>query len=521
LTEPTVAPWAADSRAADVAAQRLLRRVLCQWWLIALCAIVAAGAAFVASSSRAKQYEASSTLEIGSIDLISIYLADSVQVNNQDPDRLKQGALESFQLPNVRDRAVQLLGGKVTSEQLAARVRTESVPDSGVIRVIGRDTDPTRAKEMTNAMVNAFIAQRLSNQRAQIVKAKKSITEQFNNLSQAEKSSTTGQILQQRLRQVGVLGTLDNGNVDVIQGARTPKSAVSPKPKRDTALGFIAGLLLGLGIAVLRARLDDRVRDTDELTELWELPVVGLVPQTNTLKESGRAVPEPAALEALSLARTNLRYLHVGGSVKTVVITSALESEGKSTVAWNLAIAAAMAGTKILVVEADLRRPKLTSRLGLSGNGLSEVLAGISSVDEAISTVEVIGADGATIAARVDVMPAGLVPPSPVALLEGEKTAPTFAELRERYDVVLIDTPPSTVVADAVALVGVVDGVLIVSRLGVVRRAAHKRLREIFTSVDATVIGQIINSDAASKSYGYYSSYAPKAKRRASASKAS
>lgn len=510
MTE-SAAPWATEGRAADIAAQRLLRRVLRQWWLIVLCAIVAGAAAYVASSGRTKQYEATSTAEIGSVDLISVFLADSVQVSNQDPDRLVQGALQSFQLPNVQDRAVALLGGRVNAAELGSAVKVTNVPDSSVLKITGRDPNPQLARDMVNAMVNAFIAQRAANQRLQIIKAKKSVQDQYNNLSQSEKDSTTGQILQQRLRQVGVLGTIDNGNVNVIQGARTPKTAVSPRPKRDAALGLIAGLLLGLAVAVLRARLDDRIRDADELTELWDLPIVGLVPQTSTLKESGRAVPEPAALEALSLARTNLRYLHVGGTVKTLVVTSALEEEGKSTVAWNLAIAASLAGTKILVVEADLRRPKLTARLGLAGDGLSEVLAGIATVDEAISTIEVAGADGST-ATTIDVMPAGLVPPSPVALLESDATKTTLAALRERYDIVLIDTPPSTVVADAVALVDEVDGVLIVSRLGTVRRGAMKRLREILTSVEAPVIGQIVNSDAAAKNYGYYSSYTAKVK---------
>ncbi len=513
-----------DGAKAELAAQRLFRRVLRQWWLIALCAVVAGSAAFVASSSRTKVYEASSTIEVGTVDLVSIYLSDQVQVREADPDRLKAGAIETFTLPNVRDRAAGFLklptpatpdrpaqpATPATSLELRDAVRVESKPDSSVLTIIARDPSPLRAKNMSNAMVEAFIAQRRETIRNKILDAKTRITRQLANLPAAERNSVSAQALRQRLRDVGVIGATADGNVTKIQGARVPTAAVAPRPKRDAALGLIAGLLLGLAIALLRARLDDRIRDTEELTELWELPVVGIVPHASSLKEAGPRLPDPAALEALSLARTNLRYLHVGGSLNAIAVTSALESEGKSTVVWNLAIATSLAGSRVLVVEADLRRPRITSRLSLSGNGLSEILAGIATADDAIHTIDVAGADDASVATQVDVIPAGLVPPSPLALLEGDNAKQLFAELRERYDVVLVDTPPSTVVADAVALSDAVDAIVVVSRLGTVRRGAYKRLREILTGIETPVIGQIVNGDRSAGSYGYYSSYAPK-----------
>ncbi len=484
-----------------------MRRVIKQWWLIALCGLVACVAAYVASSSRTEKYEATAVIEVGSIDLISVFLSDEVAITDTDPERQTASAVQLFSLPNVRDRAAKALADTgLSPDAIGTAVRIESTPDSSVLRVIGRADDPEIAKRLANSMTDAFVQQRKVFVRDKLVQAKSQVRKQFNALSAEDQASETGQLLQDRLRQVGVVGALSDGNVSIVQGARTPTAAVSPKPKRDAMLGLIAGLLLGTGIALLRARLDDRIRETEELTELWDLPIVGLVPQTKTLKESGRTLPDAAALEALSLARTNLRYLHVGGRVKILAVTSALESEGKSTLTWNLGIASAMAGSKVLVVEGDMRRPVISGRLGLSGVGLSEVLAGLESVDQAIHHVAVAGGDGGK-PFNVDVIPAGLVPPSPVALLEGPQTKSLFAELRERYDVVLIDTPPATVVADALSIVDEIDGVLIVSRLGTVRRGALRRLREILTGVNAPVIGQIVNSDVAAKGYGYYSSY--------------
>ncbi len=513
LSHPEV-PWGQDTAAIDVAAARLGKRVFQQWWLILLCALVGAVGAFAVSQSRTKQYEATSTIEVGTIDLMSIFLAQDVQISDSDPDRATAAAVELFNLPNVRDRAVRALrerGSDIEAPEINGAIRVTAKPDTSVITIVARSSSPLRAQQISNAMTTAFIEQRQATARKKLVTAKTQVRAQYENLSEDEKFGAAGQALKQRLDQVGVVGALSDGNVTVIQGARLPTNQVAPKPRRDAFIGLIGGFLLGCGIALLRARLDDRIRETDELSEIWNLPVVGLVPQTGTLKESGRKVPEPAALEALSLARTNLRYLHVGGRVKTVVVTSALEGEGKSTVTWNLAIAAALASSKVLVIEGDLRRPVISSRLNLAGSGFSEVLAGLAELDETIQAVTV--ADDLTPdATKVDVLPAGLVPPSPVALLEGDATKTTFAELRERYDIILIDTPPATVVADAVAISDEVDGVLIVSRLGKVRRGALKRLREILTAVDAPVIGQIVNGDAAARNYGYYSSYTKRAK---------
>lgn len=469
--------------------------------------------AYGVSSKQPKQYESTAVVEIGSADLLSLFLAQSVQISDASPERLTAAAVELLNQPNVRDRASRAIGDLGSSADLTKAVKVTSVPDSSIIRVTARTGDPVKSRGFADGMAEAFLSYRIDKQRDQLRAAQRRVQDEYDALSRADKRAIGGQTLQQRLKDVGIAGALANGNADIVQGARTPTVAVAPRPKRLGALGLVAGVLLGLGIAVLRARLDDRVRDTEELTSLWELPIVGLVPQTSGLKNSGRSLPDPAALEALSLARTNLRYLHVGGTVKIVLVTSALEAEGKSTITWNLAVASALAKARVLVIEGDLRRPKITGRIGLTGPGLAEVLAGIARLDEAVQTVDIDDGSGAR-QASVDLLPAGLVPPSPIALLEGPETKTMFAQLRERYDVVLIDTPPATVVADAVALVDEVDGVIVVSRLGTVRRASYKRLREVLTAVNAPVLGQIINSDVAAKSYGYYSSYTEKPKRR-------
>lgn len=488
----------------DIAASRVARRVLRQAPLIVACALIAAVAAYVASSARTEKYEATAIIEVGSVDLISVFLSEAIQVEDADPARQAAASREIFNLPNVRDRAAESLGAGFDANEIGNAIRVEGSPDSSVLRVVATAANPVRAEQISNAMTEAFIEQRVDTARGTLVRAKRRVREQFRNLSDREKDSESGQELRQRLREVGVLGALSDGNVEIIQAARVPTAAVSPKPKRDALLGLFAGGLLGLGIALLRARLDDRITDAPELAELWDLPVVGVVPNSPALSRVGREVPDGAALEALSLARTNLRYLHVGGKVKTVLVTSALPSEGKSTIAVNLATAASMAGSRVLVIEADLRRPSIATSLGLTsrGQGLSEVLAGIATLEEALISVPLARDGGAAV--KVDVLPAGLVPPSPVALLEGDATRAMLAALRSHYDIIFIDTPPATVVADALALIDEVDGVLVVSRLGTVRRGAYIRMRDTLVAIDAPILGQLVNSGTGVKGYGYY-----------------
>ncbi|MBO9531420.1 MAG: hypothetical protein J7513_00395 [Solirubrobacteraceae bacterium] len=502
MTEQHLPPAISETEAADRATRRTLRRALEQWWLIVLCGVVAAAAAYGISSTRAEQFQATSTLQVGEQDAADQALANA-DSKAADPERAQAAVVELFSLPSVRNRASEMLGGRVTPDELLEVVTVESQVESGVIRVSAHSTDPAEARATANAMVQAMIRQRQNITQSKIDAARARINERLSSLTAEGKGSITEQDLMARRRELTLASTLDDGNVTVTQPALQPTSPYSPRPIRDAFFALLGGFLLGLAIVLIRARMDDRIRDPEEFTELWNLPLAGVVPQADSLKHGGAHLPSPEVLEALALARTNLRYLQVGGSVKTVLITSALAGEGKSTLGWNLAIASSLASARVLVVEADLRRPKLSARLGIGGPGLSEVLVGLASPQEAIRRVDVAG-PGSSVATSVDVMPAGMAPPSPIALLEDPRARDVLAELRARYDIVYIDTPPATVVGDAVALVDAVDGVLVVSRLGTVQRDAYRRLHDILVGAGAPVLAQLTNSDSHAKTYGYY-----------------
>ncbi|MEN0014307.1 MAG: polysaccharide biosynthesis tyrosine autokinase, partial [Solirubrobacteraceae bacterium] len=486
---------ASPSTTEDAAAARLLRRVVSQWPLVIACALIAAVAGYFAANSRPKEYQATTVVQLNDINLSAVALNQNLQQQGIDATTKAATAAKLVSLPRVRDAAAQSLGGRVTSKHLETAIAVTAEPNTTLIDVTATASSPQLAADEANAMREAFITSRQQSTSASLIAARTPIQEQLNGLSAAERSSAAGVSLQTQIDQLNTLVNTAGSGVTTAQAATPPEDPSAPSPKRDAILALIAGGLLGLGIAVLRARLDDRIRDEKELTEHWDLPVLGIIPQTSKLGSVGAGIPSAAALEAFALTRTNLRYLHFGEDTQTVIVTSALPAEGKSTVAWNLALAAAMAEQRVLLIEADLRRPVLAQRLGLpSTRGLSELLAGMATADEVIGRVQV-PVPGSE-PAKVDIVPSGFIPPSPIALLERKSTAKILKSIGQPYDLVVIDSPPATVVGDAKVLLASADGAIVVTRLGRVTRTSIDRLRDILSGLNKPVLGTVVNSGA-------------------------
>ena len=272
-----------------------------------------------------------------------------------------------------------------------------------------------------------------------------------------------------------MLAELHNGNVEVAQAATVPTSPSSPKTSRNTALGAFLGLLLGLGVAFLLERLDRRIREPKDLEELYGLPLLGVVPESSALsrsakgkKDAGQALPASEA-EAFHLIRAHLRYFNVDRELRTLMVASAAPGDGKTTVARHLAGAAARMGSRVLLLEADLRRPTIALQLDVaSGPGMADVLIGAVSLSEATQTVDldlprVDGSGGRSF----DVLVAGSsLPPNPGELIESHAMESLLEQAKSKYDLIVIDTPPLTAVSDAFPLLSKVDGVIIVGRVG-------------------------------------------------------
>jgi capsular exopolysaccharide synthesis family protein len=266
-----------------------------------------------------------------------------------------------------------------------------------------------------------------------------------------------------------------------------------------------------VGLAFLIDRLDRRIKDPREIEDAFRLPVIGAIPESKALRKASTGsenglIPGPE-WEAFRKLRAKLRYFNVDRNVRSVLVTSAAPREGKTTVASNLALAAAIGGqTKVLLLEADLRRPTLANKLDLAPiPGLAELLTHDIRVPEATQRLPVPTWTGGDEDSTLDIIVAGAVPPNPSELLESKKMADLLDRLAATYDLIVVDTPPVSVVSDAMPLVSYVDGVMVVSSVGTSTRHGAHHVRHELESLRAPTLGVVINRvrTGADAYYGY------------------
>jgi receptor protein-tyrosine kinase len=291
--------------------------------------------------------------------------------------------------------------------------------------------------------------------------------------------------------------------VTVVESPELPSAPSEPRPVRNIALGLVLGLVLGVAGAVARARLDRSVRDPEEASALAGAPLIGTVLRDEVLAKrhvTDRSSTNRSAEDYRQL-RTNLRFLSVDRPPAVIMVSSALPGEGKTTMAINLALALADAGQRVVLVEADLRRPRVTRYLGLVGGvGLTNVLAGTAEIDEVIQTY---GAPG------IAVLGAGPIPPNPGELLTSGHMATLLDKLRGTHDCVILDAPPLLPVADASGLAPQVDGVLLSVRHGATHKEQLRQAAHALERVNARLLGIVLNivspkaGLASDRGYGY------------------
>ncbi len=291
---------------------------------------------------------------------------------------------------------------------------------------------------------------------------------------------------------VDELETPDDGSVSPITVTVTaqpqvPGSPTSPQTARNAVLGALVGLLVGAALAVLRSRLDRSVRDPDETARLAGAPVIGTVLRDEVLGKQHTIdrVANTRTAEAYRQLRNNLQFLKVDEPPKVIMVTSALPSEGKTTVVINLGLALADTGRRVTIVEADLRKPKVTRYLGLVGGvGLTNVLAGSAEVDDVVQQ----HGEG-----DLYVIGAGPTPPNPGELLSSSHMFSLLDKLRAENDFVLVDAPPLLPVADSTGLAVFMDGVLLSVRYGSTRKEQLQQAAATLERVGATTLGVVLN----------------------------
>ena len=326
--------------------------------------------------------------------------------------------------------------------------------------------------------------------------------------------------LLQKLKEAGVSAGLKSNNFQIVDSARVPMSPVEPNIPRNLAFAFVLGITSGVGLAFLLEGLDNTVRTTEQAQMISGLPPLGMIPLGSktaregpnskrlALASSNEAVelitqvrPQSQMAESYRALRTSLLLSNLGAPPKIIMVTSALPQEGKSTTSINCAVVLAQKGVRVLLIDADLRRPSIHKTLGMGPrSGLSNVLTGSVTLEQAITRPQLLP--------NLSVLPAGTPPPNPAELLASTNMRDVLVELREKYDHIVLDTPPTLSVTDAVVLSPRADAIVLVIRSGQTTKQALRRSRDILMQVNAKVSGVLLNAvDLSSPDYYYYYEY--------------
>ncbi len=326
--------------------------------------------------------------------------------------------------------------------------------------------------------------------------------------------------LMEKMKEAGVSAGLKSNNFRIIDVARVPNTPIEPNIPRNLAFAFMLGLTSGVGLAFVLEGLDNTVRTTEQAQMISGLAPLGMIPMGSratrdgantkrlviaTSKEAVELVtqvrPQSQMAESYRALRTSLLLSNLGAPPKVIMITSALPQEGKTTTSINCAVVLAQKGVRVLLIDADLRRPSIHKTLGMGPrSGLSNVLTGSATLQQTITRSPILP--------NLSVLPAGTPPPNPAELLASPNMRQVLDELRGQYDHIVVDTPPTLSVTDAVVLSPRADAIVLVIRSGQTTKQALRRSRDILMQVNAKVSGVLLNAvDLSSPDYYYYYEY--------------
>jgi capsular exopolysaccharide synthesis family protein len=449
-----------------------------------------------------KEYTASSTL---------LFQSTRHRLASEDDQREAATNVGVLQTGVLSQRAKQKLGGSDGS------VAINGSSQSNLINVQATAHSPRRASDLANAVARQYIAFRADAVQNDFQQQEQGVRRQIGKLPAfafGKAATQQRRSLRQRLRRISLASLAVTSDVRQITIASPPGSPSSPHPVRSGIIGGLVGLLLGLAAALALERLDLRVRDPRFFESVFRRPILGRIPRSRALSKTppGVLLP-PIEGQAFADLRANLRQVAVNGNGRSLVVTSAEAREGKTTVAWHLACAAAGPRHRVLVIEADMRRPGLSAKLGTDGvPGLSEVLEGKVSLDEAIREISIQprtngngNGNGRRRPRTVDVLFAGSATQDPTGLLESQEMEDMLVQVARDYDLVIVDTPPASVASDAVPLITHVGGVIVVGRLAKSKQGAVSELGKRLEQIDAPTLGVVVNSvDVPRDVYHYY-----------------
>ena len=502
--------------------------ILWRWlWLILLGTVLAAVTAYIVSRVMTPVYAASSTLLINQApsDKVSDYTAILTS------ERLARTYSQMLTGVPVLKEAITSLKLNIEPVDLAKQITVTLVRDTQLIKVTVENEDPQIAMKLANLIPQIFSRQNSSYQVDRFADSKASLAKELDSLNvQIRQVQTTidrlGQptsaegktelarlqteMAQYRQSVTTLLQSYENirlaeakstNDIVVVEPAETPIEPVRPRILINTALAAAVGMMLAVGIVFLIEYLDDSIRSPEQIHQLLQAPVVAAIAKMSAESLRGGPIasvePRSPITEAFRGLRTSLQFTGVDKPIKTIMVTSAGASEGKSTITANLAIVMAQAGMRVVLIDADLRRPTVHKTFSRPNrNGLTDLmLQGAAGWNGAVQETPI---------RNLFLISSGQLPPNPSEILASQKMRQLLEHFSKSSDVVIIDTPPALAVTDATVLAPHVDAVLLVVDTGATRIGAVAQVKAQFEQVGVKLMGVVMNKVSVGRGNGYY-----------------
>jgi non-specific protein-tyrosine kinase len=506
--------------------------ILRRWaWLLVLVTLVAGLTGYIISKRTTPVYEAVTTMLINEAPATRNTDYSSIMTS----ERLAQTYSQLMTKQPILEGVLARLGLTRDVSDLKEAIQVQPVRDTTLIEVRVEDTNPGLAADIANSLVAEFTEQNqelqasryaaskenLSNRLAEIDAQIQDTSQQIEALSgndpggAASLTSERSQLeaaladyrqaytfLLQSYEQVRLAEAQSTANIIQAEPAVSPERPIRPRTLVNTLLAAIVGFLAAAGLVLLIEAMDDTLKGPDQVANELNLPVLGLISRHNI--EDGKPVtlaePRSQVAEAFRSLRTNIQFASVDNPLRTLLVTSPTPAEGKSTVAVNLGVVIAQGGKHVAILDADLRRPRVHTLLGLANrSGMSDLFVRErGQLDGALQKTET---------SNLSVLTSGDLPPNPAELLGSEKMTEIVRMVQEQVEVIIIDSPPMIAVTDSAVLAPRVDGVLLVLKPGVTQMAAARQTIEQLRRLGANLLGAVLNEVDLRRSRYYYHHY--------------